>query len=71
MSILTKPYHGCKRFDLVTSTLVFNLLIDNFNLGYNFWMVYTRILIFHMSIPCDKTLPWLQKVWPSDFDIGF
>jgi hypothetical protein len=70
--LVIKPYHGYKRFDLVTLTLVFKPLIDNFNLGYNFWMVhvYTRALIFHMSIPCDKTLPWLQKVWPCDFDLG-
>jgi hypothetical protein len=35
----------------------------NFNLGYNFWMVCTRALIFHMSILCDKTFSWVQNFW--------
>ena len=29
----------------------------NFNLANNFWTVSTRVLIFHMSILCDKTFP--------------
>jgi hypothetical protein len=32
--------------DLVTLTLLFDLLIKNINLGYIFWMVCTRTLIF-------------------------
>jgi hypothetical protein len=31
------------------------------NLGFNFWLVSTRTLIFHTSIPCDKTFPWVEK----------
>jgi hypothetical protein len=31
---------GTKIFDIVTLTLKFDLLIKNFNLAYNFWMVY-------------------------------
>ena len=31
----------------------------NFNLANNFWKVSARALIFHMSIPCDKTFPWV------------
>jgi hypothetical protein len=37
-------------------TLVFNLLIKIFNLGYKFWIVSIRALICHLNIPCNKTL---------------
>ena len=30
----------------------------NLNLAYNFLTMSARGLIFHMNIPCDKTLPW-------------
>jgi hypothetical protein len=30
-------------------------------LSYNFWMVSTRPLIVKISIPCDKTFPWVPK----------
>ena len=56
---------GTKIFDLVTLTLMFDLLIKNFNLGYNFQMACTRMLIFHMSIPCGKTFPWV----PTDLTL--
>ena len=36
-------------------TLEFDPFFENFNLAYNFWIVSGRALIFHMSIPCDKT----------------
>jgi hypothetical protein len=61
---------GIKIFDLVTLTLVFDLLIKNFNLGYNFGMVCTRVSIFHMSVPCDKTFPGVPKCCPCDLDLG-
>jgi hypothetical protein len=47
--LVTRPFRGYKKYDLVTFTFVFDLLIKNFNLGYNFWIVSTRALIFHMS----------------------
>ena len=56
---------GTNRFDLVTLTLVFDLLIKNFNLGHNTFMVSIRALIFHMSVPCDKTFPWV----PTDLTL--
>jgi hypothetical protein len=56
---------GTKIFDLVILTLMFDLLIKNFNLGYNFQMVCTRMLIFHMSVPCDKIFSWV----PFFFDL--
>ena len=31
----------------------------NFNLDNNFWTVSSRALIFHISIPCDKTFQWV------------
>ena len=58
---------GTKIFVLVTLTLVFDLLIKNFNLGHNTFMVSIRALIFHMSVPCDKAFPWVPKfltLWP-------
>jgi hypothetical protein len=45
--------------DPVILTLVCDLLIENFDLGYIFGMVETRALIFHMTVPCDKTFPWV------------
>ena len=33
---------------------------ENFKLANNFWTVSARALIFHMSIPCDKTFPWFH-----------
>ena len=39
----------------------------NYYLAYNFWTVSARALIFHMSIPCDKTFPWVPlffTLWP-------
>ena len=39
----------------------------NFNLVNNFWTVSARALIFHMSIPCNKTFPWVPlffTLWP-------
>ena len=39
----------------------------NFNLSNNVWTVSARALIFHMSIPCNKTFPWVPlffTLWP-------
>ena len=41
--------------------------LENFNRAYNFWTVSARALIFHMSIPCDKTFQWVPiflTLWP-------
>ena len=46
-------------FDPVTLTFEFDLLLKNFNLANNFWTVSARALIFHMSIPGDKTFPYI------------
>ena len=42
----------------------------NFNLAYNFWTAYARALIFHMSIPCDKTFQWYYYFLPCGLDLG-
>jgi hypothetical protein len=42
-------------------------LLKNFNLGYNFQMVYTWMLIFHMSVPWYKIYSWVSTfliLWP-------
>jgi hypothetical protein len=54
---------GTKIFDHMTLTLIFDPLIKNFNLGYNFQMVCTRMLMFHMSVPCDKIFSWVPKIF--------
>ena len=56
-------------FDPVTLTLEFDPFFENFNLANNFWKLSARALIFHMSIPCDKTFPWVSLfltlwLWP-------
>ena len=52
-----------KIIDLVTLTFEFDLLLKNFNIGNNFWMVSDRAFIFHIYIyiPCDKTFPLIPK----------
>ena len=34
--------------------------VQNFNLANNFSTVSARAVIFHMSIPCNKTFPWVR-----------
>ena len=43
-------------FDLVILTLKFDLLFKNFKRGHNLWTVGDRAFIFHMFVPCDKTI---------------
>ena len=48
-------------------TLEFDPFFENFILAYNFWTVSARALMFHMSIPCDKTFSWIPlffTLWP-------
>ena len=46
-------------FDPVTFALELDLFFENFNLANNFWTVSARALIFHISIPGDKTFPYI------------
>ena len=50
---------GTLIIDPVTLTLEFDPLFENFNLAFKFRTVSTRALIFHMTIPCDKTSTWV------------
>ena len=66
---------GTKIFDLVTFTLKFELLLNNFNLGHSFLTRRDRAIILYMYIPCDKIFPlvpnyftlwpWPCEVWPT------
>ena len=58
VSVVIRPFCGSIIFDLVTLTLEFDLLFKNLDLANNFWIVSARALIFHMSIPYDKTFAW-------------
>ena len=40
-----------------------------FNLAINFWIVNGRALIFIISIPSDKTFPWVQSFWQCDLNL--
>ena len=42
----------------------------NFNLAKNFWTMSARVLIFHLSIPCDKTFPWVPLFLPCYLGLG-
>ena len=48
---------GTNIFDLVTLTLKFDVLLNNFNLSNRFLTRRVRAFIFHMYIPCDKIFP--------------
>ena len=66
--LVTRPFRGYTNiFDPVTLTLELDPFFENFNLANNFWTVSAGSLIFHMSIPCDKTFPWVPlffTLWP-------
>ena len=49
--------NGTLNFELVTLTVTFDLLLKNFNIGHNFFIVRDRAFIFGMCIPYDKTFP--------------
>ena len=55
----------------VTLTLEFDLFSENFNFANNFWIVSARALLFHMSIPCNKTFPWVPFFLSCDLTLEF
>ena len=60
-----RPFRGYHYFWPCDLDLgVWPIFKKNFNIAYNFWTVSARGLIFHMSIPCDKTFLWfhLKKI---------
>ena len=50
--LVIRPFHWYHCF----LTCDLDPFFKNFNLANNFWTVSARALIFHMSIPCDKTI---------------
>ena len=56
-------------FDPVTLTLEFDPFFENFNLANNFCTMSAITLIFHMSIPCDKTFQWVPLFLPRNLDL--
>ena len=69
-----RPFRGYHYFDPVTLTLEFDPFFENLNLAYNFWTVSARVFIFHLSIPCDKTFPWVPfflTLWPWPLNLTY
>jgi hypothetical protein len=52
-------------------TLEFDLLVENFNLGHNFWFVGGMAFIFHIRIPSDKTFLLISWSLALEFDLLF
>ena len=65
---MIRPFSGFTIFDTVTLTLEFEPFLKNFN---NILTVSARALIFHMSIPCDKTFPRVLNLLTLTFDLFF
>ena len=66
-----KPICECHFFYPVTLTLEFDPFFVNFNIANNFWTLSARALIFHMSIPCDKTIIFYPVTLTLEFDPFF
>ena len=58
---------GTNIFYPVTLTLEFDLIFKN--LANNFWIVSARVLIFNMSIDCDKTFLFYPVTLTLEFDL--
>ena len=54
----------------VNLTLEFDSFFENFtgNLANNYGTVSATALKFHMSVPCDKTFPWVPLF--CELDLG-
>ena len=59
--------------DLVTLTLKFDLLLQNFNLNHSFLTRRGRDFILHMCISYDKTFPWVHcfTLWPWPWSLTY
>ena len=53
--LVARPFCLYQKFDPVTLTLTFDLLLKKLNLGHNFWSKTDRTFILHMCIPQGKT----------------
>jgi hypothetical protein len=61
--LMMRPFIWYHNLDPLT--LEFDLLIKNFNLDCNFWLVGAGAFIFHMCIPSGKTFHLIPWLWPS------
>ena len=61
---MVRPFSGYQQFYPVTLSLEFDLFLflKNLNLANIFLTDCARALIFHMSILCDNTFPWVPVV---------
>ena len=65
--LVIRPFGGYHYFLPCDLDLGFWPIFWNFNLTNNFWTVSARAMIVHISIPCDKTFPWVPfffTMWP-------
>ena len=57
---MTRPFYSLQVQGPQSKSLFKVIFIEikpqNFNIGRTFWLVRVRAFIFHMSIPCDKTV---------------
>ena len=51
---MTRPSDSNMSFEHVNLNMTFDLLLKNFNIGYNFFILRDRAFIFGMCVPCDK-----------------
>jgi hypothetical protein len=49
------------RYQFWCTRCAFRLLKNLKTLSLTIWMVGSKSLVFYMSIPCDKTYPWIPK----------
>ena len=52
----------------MTLTVNFDLYLENFNLGQNFWTVKGMAFVCYMWIPYDKTFQLVLNFWLCDPD---
>jgi hypothetical protein len=71
LSVVIRPFHGYQQLWPCDLVLMFDQLIEDFNHSYIFWMIFTKILVSHMIVPCDKTFQWVPKIWLCDWLIGY
>ena len=58
--------NGTINCELVTLTVTLDQLLNNFNIGHNFFIVGYRAFIFGMCVPYDMTIstePWILNMW--------
>ena len=65
---------GTINFEHVTLTVTFDLLLKNFNIGHNFFIIWDKAFIFGMCVPYDKAfemVPLILNVWPWPWPLTY